>query len=64
LSTSAHNLLSALDRAGDGVNVAGEVEVDVLGGHERRLAAASAATFDAEDRTERRLAQRDDRIVT
>ena len=44
-------------RGGDGVDVAGEVEVDVVGRDERRLAAAGAAALDAEDRAERRLAQ-------
>ena len=44
-------------RRGDRVDVAGEVEVDVVGGDERGLAAAGAAALDAEDRAERRLAQ-------
>ena len=44
-------------RRGDGVDVAGEMQVDVVGGDEARLAAAGAAALHAEDRTERRLAQ-------
>ncbi len=44
-------------RGGDGVDVAREVEVDVVGGHERRSAAAGAAALHAEHRAERGLAQ-------
>ena len=43
---------------GDGVEVAGEVEVDVARRHQRGAAAAGGAPLDAEDRAERRLAQR------
>ncbi len=42
----------------DGVEVAGEVEVDVGLGHDARRTAAGGAALHAEGRTERRLAQR------
>ena len=41
----------------DGVDVAGEVQVEVFHGEELRVAAAGGAALDAEDRAERRLAQ-------
>ena len=44
-------------RRADGVEVAGEVEVDVLHRHDLRIAAAGGAALDAEAGTERRLAQ-------
>jgi hypothetical protein len=43
---------------GDGVEVAGEVEVDLLAGTTIELAAAGGAALQAEGRPERRLAQR------
>ncbi len=43
------------------VDVAGEMEVDGVGRHELRLAAARPSTFDAETGTDRGLSQRDDR---
>ncbi len=44
-------------RAGDGVEVAGEVEVDVLHGDDLGVAAAGRAALDAEAGAERGLAQ-------
>ena len=44
-------------RRGDGVEVAGEMEVDVLHRHDLRIAAAGRAALHAEARAERRLAQ-------
>jgi hypothetical protein len=44
---------------GDGVEVAGEVEVDVLHRHHLRVAAARRAALHAEARAEARLAQAD-----
>ena len=44
-------------RAGDGVEVAGEVEVDVLHRHDLGIAAAGRAALDAEAGAERGLAQ-------
>ena len=41
----------------DRVDVAGEVEVDVLHGHDLGVPAAGRAALHAEDRAERRLAQ-------
>ncbi len=41
----------------DGVDVAGEVEVEVLHRHDLRVAATRGATLDPEDRAERRLTQ-------
>ena len=49
-------------RGGDGVHVAGKVQVDVLHRHNLRIAAAGRAALDAEYRTEGRLAQRDHRV--
>ena len=46
-------------RAGDGVEIAGEMEVDVLHRHDLRIAAAGRAALHAEARAERRLAQAD-----
>ena len=44
----------------DGVDVAGEVEVQILHGHDLRPATACAASFDPEDRAHGGLAQADD----
>ena len=44
-------------RGADRVDVAGEVEVEVLHRHDLRVAAARRAALDPEDRAERRLAQ-------
>ncbi len=49
-------------RERDRVEVAGEVEVDVLHRHDLRMAAAGRAALHAEHRTERRLAQAGDRV--
>ena len=46
-------------RRGDGVEVAVEVEVDLLHRHDLRVAAARAAALDAEDRAHARLAKRE-----
>ena len=46
-------------RDADGVEVAREMEVDVLHRRDLRVAAAGAAAFDAETRAERRLAHAD-----
>ena len=46
-------------RGGDGVEIAGEVEVDVLHRHDLRVAAAGRAALHAEAGPERRLAQAD-----
>ncbi len=43
----------------DGVEIAGEVEVDVLHGHDLGVAAAGRAAFHAEARPQRRLAEAD-----
>jgi len=51
-------------RRGDGVEVAGEVEVDVLHRHDLSVAAARRATFHAERRAERRLAKAQHRLLT
>ena len=50
-------------RERDGVEVAGEVQVDVLHGHDLRVAAAGGAAFHAEHRPEGRLAQADHRFL-
>jgi hypothetical protein len=50
-------------RRGDGVEVAGEVEVDVLHRHHLGVAAAGGAALDAEARPERRLAQAQHRLL-
>ena len=47
----------------DGVEVAGEVEVDVLHRHDLGIAAAGGAALDAEAGPEARLAQADDRLL-
>ena len=60
LSTIAASRLCA---RGDGREVAGEVEVDVLHGHDLRVPAAGRAALHAEAGPERRLAQRDDRSL-
>ena len=46
---------------GHGVNIAGEVQVDVLHGQHLGVSAAGGAAFDAEHRTEGGFAQGDDR---
>ena len=46
---------------GDGVKVAGEVQVDLVHGHDLRAAAAGAAALEAERGADRRLAERDHR---
>jgi hypothetical protein len=48
-------------RRGHRVEVAGEVQIDTIGGHELGAAAAGPAAFDAETRSERGLAQREAR---
>ena len=50
-------------RRGDGVEVAGEVEVDVLHRHDLGVAAAGGAALHAERRPERRLAQAQHRLL-
>ena len=50
-------------RRRDRVQVAGEVEVQVLHRHDLRVAAAGGAALDAEDRAERRLAEAEDRLA-
>ena len=47
----------------DGMEVAGEVEVDVLHGNDLRVAAAGRAAFDAEDRAQGRLTERHDGLL-
>ncbi len=47
----------------DGVEVAGEVQVDVLHGDDLGVAAAGRAALDAEHGAEGRLAQRDDHVL-
>jgi len=46
----------------DGVEIAGEVQIDFVHRYDLRIAAARRAALDAEYRTERRLAQGDDRL--
>ena len=46
-------------RRGDGVEIAGEMQVDLLHRHDLRIAAAGGAPLHAEARAKRRLAQRD-----
>ncbi len=50
-------------RGADGVEVAGEMEVDVLHRHDLRIAAAGGAALHAEARAERRLAQAQHRLL-
>ena len=50
-------------RRGDGVKVAGEVEVDVLHRHDLGIAAAGGAAFHAERRPERGLADAQHRLL-
>ena len=47
----------------DGAEVAGEVQVDVLHGHDLGIATAGCAALHAEDRPERGLAQADHRVL-
>ena len=56
--SAASRLLAARDR----VDVAGEMEVQVLHRHDLRVAAAGRAALDPEDRAERRLAEREHRL--
>ena len=46
--------------SGDGVHIAGEVQVDVLHRNDLCIAAAGSTAFDAEYRTQGRFAQSDD----
>ena len=46
-------------RARDGVEITGEMQVDVFHRHDLRITAASRTTLDAEARPKRRLAQAD-----
>ena len=50
-------------RRGDGVEVAGEMEVDVLHRHDLGIAAAGRAALHAEGRAEARLAQAQHRLL-
>ena len=50
-------------RRGDGVEIAGEVEVHVLHRHDLRIAAAGRTALDAEVRAERSLADADDGLL-
>ena len=50
-------------RSGDGVKVAGEMEVDILHRDHLRIAAAGGTAFDAEAGPERRLAQAHHRLL-
>ena len=50
-------------RGGDGVEVAGEMEVHVLHRHDLRIAAAGSAALDAEIGAERGLADADDGLL-
>ena len=50
-------------RRGDGVEVAGEMQVDVFHRHDLGIAAAGGAALHAEGRTERRLAQAEHRLL-
>ena len=47
----------------DGVEVAGEVEVDIFHGNDLGISAAGRAAFDAEDRAEGRLTKSDDDVL-
>ena len=47
----------------DGVEVAGEVEVDVFHGNDLGISAAGGTALDAEDRAERRLTECDDDVL-
>ena len=51
-------------RRGDGVKVAGEVQVNLVERHKGRLATTGRAALHAEHRAERRLAQRGDGVVS
>ena len=48
----------------DGMEVTGEVEVDILHGNNLGIAAAGCTALDAEDRAERGLAQRDNGVLS
>ena len=50
-------------RGGDRVEVAGEVEVEILHRHDLRVTAAGRAALHAEDGAERRLAQAEERLL-
>ena len=47
----------------DGVEITGEMEIDVLHGDNLGIAASGCSALDAENRTERGLTKRDDRIL-
>src|SRR3990170_896455 len=47
----------------DGMEIAGEMEVDVLHGHDLRVAAAGGAPLDAETGPKARLAHADERLL-
>ena len=47
----------------DGVEVAGEMEIDVLHGHDLRMATSGCSALDAERGAERRLPQADQRLA-
>ena len=47
----------------DGVEVAGEVQVDVFHRNDLRIAAACCTALDAEDRAQRRLTQSDEHVL-
>ena len=51
-------------RGANGVEVAGEVQIDVLHGHDLRVAAAGGAALDAEHGAERGFAERDHGVLT
>ena len=57
VTSVVHHRRQQVVGGGDGVDVAREVQVDVVGGDERRAAAAGAAALDPEHRPERGLAQ-------
>ena len=58
-----HGSQKVVGRA-DGMEVTGEVEVDILHGNNLGIAAAGCTALDAEDRAERGLAQRDNGVLS
>ncbi len=48
---------------GNGVQIAGKMQVDVFHGNDLRITAARGTALDAENRAQRRLAQCDDRLM-
>ena len=50
-------------RGADGVDVAGQMQVEILHRHDLAVAAAGRPAFDAEGRTLRGLAHGDDRVL-